>query len=268
MSIVVSADIGEFGPIEGKAVAYRFPFYGHFQSMLPYLFLAGLFALKENRKVQILWLFVPWGLLWVLFVSIKHLMGFPSSADVELNMMFTGLVGGFITIFLLAERLRNRSLVWVFLIPLFFIGIIYFSGTITNDTIDMAVVLVVSILSLWGALALTKMNCSKRFCITRFLVWQGIYLFLFLLLLFMAVLYIWSLNKGYPSERMVPDTLIGAAICTAIYFMGLLPFEILLFVNSFWRKRFEAVFGLKTKSVAIESVEVEQEPLDAGSSPV
>ena len=30
---------------------------------------------------------------------------------------------------------------------------------------------------------------------------------------------------------------------------GLLPFEILLFVNSFWRKRFEAVFGLKKKPV-------------------
>ena len=74
--------------MEGKPVEYNFRFLYHFQGLLPWLVLIGVsLALKENRKAEILWILVPLTMVWLLFVLGKRMMGLPSSAHVELNMM-------------------------------------------------------------------------------------------------------------------------------------------------------------------------------------
>ena len=65
---------------------------------------------------------------------------------------------------------------------------------------------------------------------------------------------------GHQSIMMILlQVLMVSLIYAGILIGGLLPFEILLFVNGFWRKRFEAVFGLKPPKVtAIESIQMDE----------
>jgi len=56
----------------------------------------------------------------------------------------------------------------------------------------------------------------------------------------------------YPAQNMpvntrIAELLIAFFFSSLIYCAGLLPFLILLFSNSFWRKRFEAVLGIQIK---------------------
>lgn len=227
---------------------------------MPWLLVFGLFALKENRNGAVLCMLIPLVIVWLTYIFVKHLMRLPSSADVELNMVFTGLVGGFMVVFLLVERFRRHNH-FVFLLPILFLGMILLSGSITKDTRPMAVVLGTSTLAIWGAFMGAKMSCARNFFISRFLVWEGFCLFLLLILFFTIDVYILCLGKGYSLEKMLSEVMLGGAICSIIYFVGLLPFEILLFNNDFWVKRFEAVFGI---TVHKETEPSEHEPTGCG----
>jgi hypothetical protein len=59
---------------------------------------------------------------------------------------------------------------------------------------------------------------------------------------------------------MLLQVLMVGLIYAGILIVGLLPFEIMLFKNIFWRMRFEAVFGLKTKTAMPESIQTEEPP--------
>jgi hypothetical protein len=48
-------------------------------------------------------------------------------------------------------------------------------------------------------------------------------------------------------NRWIVELLTISFFSSLIYYVGLLPFLILLFSNIFWRKRFEAVLGIQTK---------------------
>ena len=232
--------------MEGKPVEYNFRFLYHFQGLLPWLVLIGVsLALKENRKAEILWILAPLTMVWLLFVLGKRMMGLPSSAHVELNMMFTGIIGSFIAVFLTAKRIQHRSRLFVFLIPALYLTVIFFSGVIRKDTRPMAAILVVSVLSLCAAYIGAKVACREEFFVSRFLVWKGLCLLISFITILLLVAYVWSLSRHYGFEGMVFEILVGGAICSVIYFVALLPFEVLLFVSPFWRKRFEVVFGLK-----------------------
>ena len=82
----------------------------------------------------------------------------------------------------------------------------------------------------------------------------------------MVVAFIQILMSHISFTTMFLQVLMVGFIYAGILIGGLLPFEILLFVNHFWRKRFEAVFGLKT----FKQVDLEQPngtALNTGSSP-
>jgi hypothetical protein len=59
--------------------------------------------------------------------------------------------------------------------------------------------------------------------------------------------------------EMMLAILMSGGIYAGVLIVALLPFEIVLFVNSFWRKRFEAVFGLK-KRVTVQEFTQTEEP--------
>jgi len=50
-----------------------------------------------------------------------------------------------------------------------------------------------------------------------------------------------------PMNRRIVELLTASFFSGLIYYAGLLPFLILLLSNSFWRKRFEAVMGIRTQ---------------------
>lgn len=209
--------------------------------------LAGVaLTLKENRNAQVLLMLVPLALVWILYVIVKSMVGLPSSADAELDMVFTSITGIFIAVFLMGGRINSRNRFVVFLIPPLYLLVIVISGLITKDMLPMATLMGISILSLYLAFLGTKLACAKEFSVSRFLKWKGFYLLLSFELVFFITAYFLGKIEDYPLKNMVLQSLILALTCSIISFIALLPFEMLLFVSIFWRRRFDAVFGLKT----------------------
>ena len=226
-------------------MVYHFPIFGHLQGVLPGLFLLAMFGLKENRNKSSLWIIAVVAVLWSVFVWVKHMFGIPTSSEVELNLMFTGMVGSFAAVLLLGGCLNGFKRMGILFVPVLFLGVIYLSGVITDETLDMTVFLTLSILSVYGAFLGAKVACRWAFSIRVFLLWKGICMAVLLLVILLITAYALSFTHDFPTDQIIPEVLFCTLTCTVIYYIGALPFEILMFVNPFWKKRFEAVFRLK-----------------------
>ena len=222
-------------------MACSFPAYYHVQGLLPWLALAGLLVLKPNRKLAVFWIAAVMLLLGGVYMLVKYLLHWPTSADGELNLMFTGLVGSFAAVLLAGASLKRIGLLFV---PVLYLGVIALSGVVNRETLDMAIFLALSMLGFYGAYIGAGLACRRRFTIGAFLLWKAIGLMASLLVVFLVASYLFSQQLHQSFEEMLPEVLFCCVISGAIYYVGALPFEILMFVHPFWRKRFEAVFSV------------------------
>jgi hypothetical protein len=252
LQIVVSADIGEFGPKDGKPVIYHFnPIY-HAQGIIPWLiFLLVFVSLKENRTPQAAWILAPIALLGTIYSAVMNILQMDSGSTVQLNVMFTIMVVGFSMVWLLAERIGNRNRFVTFLLTTLiyfsFLGLTMLSGGFGKDMIAMASFAAISIQTIIFAFIIAALIPPRSFNTARFIIYIGAALFGVLLIIFSITLSILYQIQNLPANTWVADSLIVSFFSSLIYYTGLLPFLILLFSNTFWRRRFEAVFGIKTK---------------------
>ncbi len=178
-----------------------------------------------------------------------------SGGTIQLNVMFTIMVLGFSMVWLLAERIGNRNRFVTFLLATLiyfgFLGVNLLSGGFGKDMIAIASLAAISIPAIIFAFIIATLNSPKPFNTARFIIYIGAALFSSLLIIFSAIMFIFY-PIFYPSQNMPVKTqitvvLIGSFFSSLIYYAGLLPFLVMLFSNPFWRKRFEAVLGIKTK---------------------
>ena len=161
-------------------------------------------------------------------------------------MIFTGIIGSFIAVMLTGEWIQRRGRFFVFLVPILYLTVIYLSGLLTKDTWDIGIIILApSIIAMMISFVCAKIACSRQFYISRFLIWQSLCLLSMLTVLLTVGAYAWCLSHNLNTTRIVFEAMLCGAICSIIYVFALLPFEMLLFCNPFWRKRFEAIFGLK-----------------------
>lgn len=250
LKIVVSADLGEFGPVDGKPVTYNFnPIY-HVQGFIPWLVFAMAFVvLKENRTARTALLLIPIAVLGLLYSIVKHMMRMDSGgSSVQLDFMFRVLVLGFSMIWLLAERIGNRSrlvtCLLAILIYLGFLGVDLLGGGFGKDTVAMACFAGASILAIFFALLLAGLIAGKPFNIARFLIGLPAALYTLVLILFLIVMRALTGNGDYPFSSMIVEALMASFFTALIYYVSLLPFVVLLVNSPFWRKRFDAVLGV------------------------
>ena len=184
-----------------------------------------------------------------------------SGSTVQLNVIFTILVVGFSMVWLLAERIGNRNRFVTFLLAILiyfgFLGVNLLSSGFGKDMIAIVSLAAISILAIVFAfiIAIAALKSSKPFNIARFVIYIGAALFSSLLIIFSIIMFIFY-PIFYPSQNMpvktqITDVLIVSFYSSLIYYVGLLPFLVMLFANPFWRKRFEAVSGIQTK-IAIQ----------------
>lgn len=240
----------------------------HVQSLLPWLLFAGLFLLNENRNKQAALVLIPFGVTWLMYVLAKAAMRLPSSVHVELDMMFTVIIGSVAAFLLLSERFAGRYRLVLFFVPAAVFAVAFAGGHITRDTIDMCIILAPSVLSLMGAMLIARIACSNRFSVRRFLAWYGLGLLLLLISLLLAMAFAWSINHDYAYKRMLPEVLACGTICSIIYFCAMLPFFALLFTSGFWRERFERILVLQTKQIVHKvSLRTDEPPIETAEPP-
>lgn len=262
MKIVASGDIGDLGPKDGTPVSYRWHPWYHVLGALPWLLPAAAFILlKENRRSQVFWILLPvllCRLLWTAFTVITNM---PLDSAVQFTVMIDCLLIGLALNSLLAERIGNRSrwvtwlLAWLVFAGVY--GVMLVNIGLSSTTIQVSIVMAIILAILMLSAPLAAFLCRKNFGAVRFTLWTLLWLWLLTMTLFTAVLVIQSALSGsmFVAVMLLQVLMIGS-IFTAFLAVTLLPFEILWFKNPFWRKRFEALFGIKTRRPVEVLVEV------------
>lgn len=251
LRVVASGDLGELGPKEGAAVIYNWnPLYS-VAGLLPWLLvIAAIVLLKENRRGQALWILLPLVALKGVLFGIFALMSMPSEIAEFFHTIADCLLIGFVMNWLLGQRIgnRNRFVTWLLAIVVFAAvwAVSLVDTGLTAQVFAVCIFIGISISILMISFVLGGFLSRKKFSPVRFCVWTALWVIVFTFALFLVVglFQILLMDIGYAAEMLI-GVLIGGGIYAGIMVAALLPFEIVLFVNSFWRQRFEAVFGLK-----------------------
>lgn len=265
MKIVASCDIGDLGPNEGTAISYYWnPIY-NVLGLLPWMLLAAAFLFfKENRCTQAMWILLPVVLLRLLWVGFAVLASIPSEISTLFVSMIDCLLIGFVLNWLLAERIgnRNRFVTWLlaWLIFALAFGMILINLGLGTEAIQVSIFIGLTVGILMLSFALAGFMCRKKFGPVRLSLWAALWTVLLTNSFFLMVAVIQAAMFGMSFSGVMLQVLMVGFIYSGILIAGLLPFEILLFANAFWRKRFEAVFGLKKASPGIEAVDVDEQP--------
>lgn len=264
MKIVASCDIGDLGPKEGTPITYYWnPIYNVI-GLLPWLLIAGAFVLlKENRCAQALWILLPIVLFRLLWAALAALMHIPSEASSLFIALIDCLLIGFTLNWLLADHIgnRNRLITWLLALALF--ALVYGATLVSlgfgMEAIQISIFIGLTVGILLVSFALAGFMCRKKFGPVRFSLWTAFWVLLTTTGFFVVVAFIQVMVGHQSILEILLQVLMVSLIYAGILIAGLLPFEILLFVNGFWRKRFEAVFGLKPPKVAaIESIQMDE----------
>lgn len=243
LRIVVSADLGEFGPTDGKPVPYRFSPLYHVQGLIPWLLLPLAFiALKENRTLQAAWILAPLSLLGAVYLAVVNLWDWGSGTTVQFNVLFTIIIVGFSMVWLLAERIGHRNRLVAFLLAALlwfgFLGV----NLLSRGFRDAAFILVIggaSVFSILLAVAIASCFSAKRLRKARFVIWTGLGL-LGSLLAVASTLVLLFYPSG-PVADQLAEVSVASLISSLVYLVCLSPFLVLLWTNRFWRRRFECV---------------------------
>lgn len=256
MKIVASGDIGDLGPKDGTPVSYRWHPWYNVLGALPWLLLVLAFILfKENHRLAAFWILLPvlvCRLAWVGFAAAMHI---PPESAVQFTVMIDCLLIGLALNNLLAERIGNRSR-WVTWLAAWLVfaavyGVLMVSTGFNRTSIQVSIVMAIILAILMLSIPLAAFLCRNKFGAVRFTLWTLLWLWLLTMSLFTAVLVIQSaLNGSMFVAVMLLQVLMIGSIFTAFLAVALLPFEIVWFKNAFWRKRFEALFGIKTRRPA------------------
>lgn len=189
----------------------------------------------------------------MIYSVVMNILPMDSGGTAQLNSIFTILVLGFSMVWLLAERIGNRNRFVTFLLAILiyfgFLGVNLLSGGFGKDMIAIASLAAISIpaIILAFVIAIAALNSPKSFNTVRFVIYIGVTLFSSLLIIFSAIIFIFYPPKNVPVNTRITEVLTVSFFSSLIYYVGLLPFLVMLFANPFWRKRFEAVTGIQTK---------------------
>lgn len=183
LQIVVSADLGELGPTDGKPVSYHFSPLYHALGFIPWLLVSLAFVvLKENRALQAAWILAPIALLAAGYWAFMAIAKATTGDRAQMNTFFTITVLGFSMIWLLADRIGKRGRFVAFLsaaaICFGFLGAGLLTGGFGQDMMTVAILASLSILPILLAFAAASRLSSKSFGKARFLVVAGAVLFI------------------------------------------------------------------------------------------
>jgi hypothetical protein len=240
-------DLKGLGPNEGAPLSYHWTLPSLMPTLLPWLGVLGLLALRPNRRGQAWWVWLPLALGAGLGFGVTALAEAQSSSDFFGRLVTAGAFG-VAAVWLLSFWLDRQP--W----PLAFLGVLLLQVaasvlTLATDAdsesipAELGLFVFMSLCGLGIALALTLAGwrCRRRFGAARF----AFLVFLFLMagwLLAALPFCVVVLLAG--QSGVWAYMLLGAAAIATGSFLVLAPFLVLGFGNAFYRERLTAVFNI------------------------
>lgn len=267
MKIITSCDLGDLGPKEGAAVTYYWnPLY-HVVGLLPWLLVAGTFVLlKENRNGASLLIILPVVFAigcWTIYCKTVTMSASEESAY---DVVFTSIIVGFTVFSLLSERFRKIHGFFICLILMGILLSIYISHQALSLGFSRSPGLFwrvyyyfcATVLTVISSMVLSRLFCRRKLTFFRFLFIYTIGLLVFdaIVHAFMPLYYMmWSSSYYWMGWRQFFVFWLEFLL---LCFVISIPYLIVLIFNPFWRKRFEAVMGIKTRKV-VETIELPEQ---------
>jgi hypothetical protein len=209
-------------------------------------------TLKENRTAQAAWILAAVALLGMIYLAVMEILRMDSGGIVQLNVMFTIIVLGFSMIWLLAERIGNRNRFVTFLLATLiysgFLGVSLLSAGFSRSIITVVSLAAISIPAILFAFVIATLTSPKPFNTARFIITIGAVFFIVLLISLSTITFVIYRTPEIPLNSQIGEVVMISFFSSLIYYVGLLPFLILLLSNPFWRKRFEAVLGIQIQT--------------------
>lgn len=244
---------GEGEPIRVEPTTYYFnPLY-HASGFVYFVPVAAAFLfLKENRRPKAFLILAPMLLVMGMWRGFSGVMHFPEEAVSMLNSVVMALLAGLSVVWLLGERIGHRHrLATTFLAGGIMLGCcaLMLVEIFSSDYVfQIAFFGVISAAVILSGFLVGGFLSRKRFGPVRFLLWFGVGILSATFVLFFV--YYAILTFSYFSADLFWMLLGVMLTYAAIYWVGVLPFLVLFFVNDFWRQRFTAVMGLGTVAVS------------------
>lgn len=243
-------------PRRAEPVVYHFSPLYHFAGFVYLVPVVLAFVLlRENRSLQAAKILLPAGLLWLLW-RVLVVMAPSGVGGGSANMCVVSLLCGFVTVWLLGDRIGSRHRLATFLMAgVVLLGcmmLMQVEVELFGNLRSVYLFGLQSTLVLLGGFAFAGYVCRRRFSTVRFSVVMipGLALSVFLVqgiyLLGMA------LQSGISVQLyflMFYSIFLG--LQTVAYGLFTVPFLVLFFTNQFWRQRFAAVMGMGIRKIPV-----------------
>jgi hypothetical protein len=255
----VSIPVPEGRPLKADPVYFHFsPFY-HIAGCIYLLPVVIAFLLRENRTRAALLILLPMLLVWGAWRGFAAAVGIPDEAMTLFSAIVISLLCGFGTVWLLAERIGNRHRFTAFLLAgvtmLLCMALMAAEIQTPRYRMQLALLAVMCVLILLGGFVFAGVLSRKKFGPVRFSVWLGLGLLLtsFLVLGSVTAVQVYR----YFELRLLWIIGVQILIITLVFFLLMLPFLVLFFVNGFWRQRFAAIMKMPTPNSPGPAVQTE-----------
>jgi len=260
-------DIGSLGIKEGTATIYPWKWYYSAPALGLWIVLAlAILLVRANRDPRVLLIFIPIFLIRLLWSQFQPVLGAPSDVLEVFRVLIDALAIGMAMLWLLAYKLGNRNRFISFLLALIVlvastvIAIVSYQAWSSREVITIFVIQGLGIITILLVFVLAGWRCRKRYSPWRFMLWLALWMIV-ISLVGMVTFFLIDEGPSNSAEeliRQIPQVLlVGFIFAFCIYVMNL-PFMILAFASTFYRKRFYAYFHLK--SMPISSLSVTEKP--------
>jgi len=253
--VVVSAELGGLGELEGTPVEYDWVPPSPLPRLLPWLGVLLLLALAANRTARAWWIWVPLLLLALGENALRPLLGFiPSSLFALFCLAFSSLAFGVAGVWLLAPHLIHRLR---FVVYLKMVGVVAGCSAVAYlaradweapaEAIGFVVFLGICVLIAVTGLALAGRLCRGRYRPVNLALWLAAAVTaLWLLVASPFVLLASATGNSVDWIELAQVILSFAALTYAV----LLSFVVLAFANGFYRLRLIALLRLSDADAA------------------
>lgn len=254
LKIVAGCDIGPLGPKEGQPILYSWsPLYAVLGVLFWVPLVLAYVLFKENRRPAALWILLPATGFYAAFSVVAALTDMPSDIRGIFLSVINTIAASFCLVWLLAGRIGGRHrFVTAVLALLIFAGMAGLALINIGDSTYMAALAIFTGISFGVytiALTIATILSRRRMTGLRFSLWMIPGCLIGTAIPLSVILIIEMMQ--YPDSGMVLRFLLQTLVAAGFYYVALLPFLILFFVNGFWRQRFEAICLRKKVTVDI-----------------
>ena len=245
------SDLGGLGAREGAPVLYNWTLPNPLPTLLPWLAVLLLLALKPNRCAEAWWIWVPVGCLAVAGSVLQSGSGFVAFDSQDTIGDCVSAAGfGLAAVWLIASSLgwKHRVVAWVgSLLAMASFGLLSFAlrqcvEGFAPEAILTGILLVAGAAVISLALTLAGLACRGRYRPFRLCLW----LLAALLVVWLVVISPFFVLTMVFSPGRVPlsDLAVVVLPATALSFGVVLPFLLLSYANAFYRARLAGLLHL------------------------